>query len=217
MSGWFAGGVILIAVPLVFSSLPGRSKLLMVYVLSITLVSLAVFSSASNRAVQYALPMFPWLAIMGAFTLHHIARYVAKFWRSGQRLQSGMLTLILVTLTGQAVYNCADWRYHRFPERDFYPQSSYGDLFAALAGRGITRFTVMDPGYRHLGTTGYHPLLRWNTLIWERKGLEINHVTELSGDAAEPLATCQPTIFASWPATGRETIGQCAVLWSTRG
>lgn len=213
LTGWFAAGPLLIAVPLVFSSLSGRSKLLMVYAVSITVVALAVFSSASNRAVQYALPLFPWLAIMAALTLRYIAGRIATFWRSGQRLQSGMLALIVMILLGQAVYNCADWRYRRFPERDFYPQSSYGDVFAALAGRGITRFTVVDPGYPHLGKMGYQPLLRWNTLIWERKGLAINHVSALSGGEQGLVVTCQPAIFAIWPASASETIGQCAVLW----
>lgn len=216
-SGWFAAGPILLAMPLAFTNLTGRSKLLLTYAAAITIVALAVLSAGSNRALQYALPLFPWLAIMGAFTIRYLAQTLVKAWRTGNALQSALLGLLLVTLAGQALYNGADWRYRRFPERDLYPQSSYGDLFATLAARGITQFTVVDPGYPHLSKEGYQPLLRWNWLIWERKGLAIAHLRETPGERREPFVTCQPEVFANWPASARETIGMCAVLWPDRG
>lgn len=216
-SGWFAAGPLLLAVPLVFASLTGRSKLLLTYAAAITIVALAVLSAASNRALQYALPLFPWLAIMAAFAIRYLAGAAATAWRSGNALRAGLLGLLLVTMAGQAVYNAADWRYRRFPERDIYPQSSYGDLFAALAARGTTRFTVVDPGYPHLGKEGYQPLLRWNRLVWERRGLAIDHLRATPAERREPLVSCQPEVFAAWPTAGRETIGMCAVLWPERG
>lgn len=216
-SGWFAAAPILLAVPLVLRSLRGRSKLLLTYAIVITVVALTVLSAASNRALQYALPLFPWLAIMGAFTIRLLAQTLTKALLRRDALQSALLGLLLVTIAGQALYNGIDWRYRRFPERDFYPQSSYGDLFATLAARGTARFTVVDPGYPHLGKEGYQPLLRWNRLIWQRKGFAIGHLSKTPAERLEPLVTCQPEVIAGWPASARETIGMCAVLWPGRG
>jgi hypothetical protein len=211
--GWFIAGPFLVAAPLALASLSGRARLLFIYSASIVSVSLLVYSAASNRAVQYALPLFPWLSIMGALTLRFLVQFAVRAWQNRKNTQAILLSATLALVGGTMIYSAADWRYRRFPERDFYPQSSYGDLFAELAARGITRFTVVDPGNRHLGKSGYAPLLRWNQLIWQQKGLNINHELERRAGSPMPLVSCQPVIFDRWAGAGSEKIGSCAVLW----
>lgn len=211
--GWFVAGPFLVAAPLALASCTGRTKLLFLYATSIAGTSLVVYSAASNRAVQYALPMFPWLAIMAALTLRYLAQFVAESWREGKTAQAVALVAAFALAGGQLIYRAADWRYERFPERQFYAESSYGDLFAALSARGITKVTVVEPGVVHLGKPAYAPLLRWNQLIWQRKGMRIDHQIEQSPGARVPLASCNPRVFDRWPQAAQEKIGSCSVLW----
>jgi 4-amino-4-deoxy-L-arabinose transferase-like glycosyltransferase len=211
--GWCVAGPLLLAAPVAVVGLSSRTRLLFVYAASIVSFSMLVYSAASNRALQYALPIFPWMAIIGALTLRHLGRVIANAWAGDKKPTAIAFAAMLTFGSGLLVYQAADWRYRRFPERDFYPQSSYGDLFAELTARGATRVTVVDPGNIHLGNRGYAPLLRWNQLIWQRKGLEIDHELEQRAGIHGPLASCQPTIVDRWRGGGAEKIGSCAVLW----
>lgn len=214
--GWFVAGPFLIAAPLVLRRESGRTRLVFLYAASIVSLSLAVYSAAANRAVQYALPMFPWLSIIAALTLRHLAGFVAEHWRQGKKGISLALGLTMALVGGQLVYRAAEWRYHLFPQRDFYPQSSYGDLFAELSAKGVKTLIVVDPGHTHLGKRGYAPLLRWNRLVWAEKGLQVAHELTQPATARVPVASCQPSVVARWSGPPFERIGSCGVLWQTR-
>lgn len=126
-----------------------------------------------------------------------------------------MVTLVsaaFLLVSGQLIYRAAYWRYQGFPSRQFYPQSSYGNLFAELSARGITTLTVVDPGQNHHGRVGYAPLLRWNRLIWQEKGMTIDHELKQLGSGQGPLASCEPRVFDRW-GSAAEHIGSCALLW----
>ncbi|WP_114228134.1 MULTISPECIES: ArnT family glycosyltransferase [Sphingomonas] len=210
--GWFIAGPFLVAAPLAFSKLPSRAKLLFFYALAIAGFSLLVLSTATNRALQYALPVFPWLAIIAALSLRHLVGMVSGAWRSNRRVEAITLGTAL-GLTGLVlVQQSIDWRYHRFPERDFYPQASYGDLFATLAARGTTAVTVVDPGSLHLGRPGYAPLLRWHQLVWRERGLVAHRVMAEAPGLSGLLASCQPAVIAGW--TDAQAVGSCEVRWS---
>ena len=212
-AGWFVAGPFLVAAPLAFANCSGRSKLLFVYAASIATASLLVYSAASNRAVQYALPMFPWLSIVAVLTLRYLGQYVVRTWRDGKMALAVILGVVLISIGGQLTVRAATWRYQRFPERQFYPQSSYGNLFADLSARGVTKLTVVDPGVLHLGKPGYAPLLRWNRLIWQEKGMSIGHEFNQGAGSQVPLASCEPLVFDRWVAPDVEKIDSCAVLW----
>lgn len=211
--GWFLAGPFLVAAPLAFRSLSGRTKLLFVYSVSIAGTSLLVFSAASNRAVQYALPMFPWLSIVAVLTLRYLVQWLVRTWRNGQRGQALVLGAAFVLAGGQLTYQALDWRYNRFPARQFYPESSYGALFSELSARRVTKLTVVDPGVVHLGKPGYAPLLRWNRLVWQEKGMRIDHELEQREGARVPIASCNPRAIDRWVGPMKERIGSCAVLW----
>ncbi|URD61865.1 glycosyltransferase family 39 protein [Sphingomonas sp. KRR8] len=212
LPGWFFGGAFLIATPLAFAKLLGRTRLLLIYAASIVLFSLLVLSAATNRALQYALPLFPWLSILAALAFRHLVSLAVKSWGRGRRVEPLVLAAALGLAVGLPAYQAAYWRYKRFPARDFYPQSSYGDLFAALAARGVTDVTVVDPGIMHLGKPGYAPLLRWHQLVWREKGLRARRAMVDQPQLRLPIASCEPTISMSWGA-GAERLGSCAVLW----
>jgi hypothetical protein len=184
-----------------------------IYSASIDAASLLVFSAASNRAVQYALPMFPWLSIMAALTLRYLVQFVVKAWRNDKAAQAILVGTALMVVGGQLTCRAAYWRYQAFPARQFYAQSSYGDLFTDLSARGIAKITVVDPGVRHLGVPGYAPLLHWNALIWRERGMTIVQERRMRVDGAGPFASCEPRVINRWSGPTLENIGSCAVLW----
>src|SRR4051794_3932127 len=108
--GWFVAGPFLVAAPLALASSSGRARLLFVYAASIAGTSLLVYSVAANRAVQYALPMFPWLAIMGSLTLRYLCQFVAGTWRDGKTAQAVALAAAFALAGGQLVYRAAEGR-----------------------------------------------------------------------------------------------------------
>ena len=146
-------------------------------------------------------------------TLRYLGQYVVRTWRDGKMALAVILGVVLISIGGQLTVRAATWRYQRFPERQFYPQSSYGNLFADLSARGVTKLTVVDPGVLHLGKPGYAPLLRWNRLIWQEKGMTIDHMLKQGAGSQLLLASCEPLVFDRWAAPDVEKIDRCAVLW----
>ena len=213
--GWSFAGPFLVVAPLAFARLSGRTRLLFLYAASVACTALVVYSAASNRAVQYALPIFPWLSIVGVLTLRYLVQIVLDSWRSGKAAQALVVGAGIALTIGSLTYLAADWRYNRFPKRDFYPESSYGDLFKELSARGVTHVTVVDPGFMHLGKPGYIPLLRWNYLIWQQKGMHVDHQYVQERATRGPLATCAPRIVKQWAGSSAEKVGSCALLSRT--
>jgi hypothetical protein len=212
--GWFFAGPFLLALPLALRWTKGRERVLLLYSLSVAGTALLVYSAASTRAMQYALPVFPWLAIAAAIILRHlILRFVVAPWRADRRataaLIGGGMLLVLVQLGERAAY----WRYDGFPSRQFYPVASYGMLFEELAARGLKGITVIDPGV-HLPVAHYTPLLRWNRSVWQLKGFEAAHQPVLDRRVQGPVASCDPNVYRLWAGLpGKERIGLCAILW----
>ena len=211
--GWFFAGPFLLGAPLAFRNSSGRARLLFLYAASIACSSLLVYSAASNRALQYALPMYPWLSIVAALTLRYLAKFLAERWRHGDKALVSIVSAAFILVSGQLTYRAVYWRYEGFPKRQFYPQSSYGNLFAELSARGVRSLTVIDPGQDHHGRVGYAPLLRWNRLIWQEKGITIDHKLKQRGNERGAVASCEPLVFDRWSGAALEKIGSCAVLW----
>jgi hypothetical protein len=163
--------------------------------------------------MQYVLPLFPWLAILSAIGIRHlIIRFIVQPWSQGQRAAPVILACLLAGSVGLLSDRALWWRYEGFPARQFYPQSSYGDLFAELAGRGVSRLVIVDPGAGHPDHGGYTPLLHWHRLVWARQGLTTNHYLT-DRRSPQPVASCEPDVFKGWAGRNVERIGQCAVRW----
>jgi len=212
--GWFFAGPLLLALPLGLRGLGRREHLLSLYAGCVVLVALAIYSSAANRAMQYALPLFPWLAMLVAIALKRLlCAFVLRPWHGGRHLAPFALTLALCLLGAQLTERALWWRYEMFPARQSGPQASYGELFATLAGRGVTQMTVVDPGFVREEEKGYSPLLRWHRLVWATKGLRVTHVLSETKATAGLLASCEPTVYALWQHSAMERVGLCAVRW----
>jgi 4-amino-4-deoxy-L-arabinose transferase-like glycosyltransferase len=216
--GWFFAGPLLLGVPLAWLALRGRQKLLALYAASIVVGGLAVYTAAENRAMQYALPLFPWLSMLGALTLRHLANaFVVEPWLKGRKTAAILVGIALLAVLGQLADRAAWWRYHGFPDRQYYAQSSYGDLFSAMQKRGVAKLFVVDPGVVHYEVPGYAPMLRWNRLVWNERGLRTTHLLSDPGPQASPVASCEPAVTVGWRGPLIERVGECAVRWPGNG
>jgi 4-amino-4-deoxy-L-arabinose transferase-like glycosyltransferase len=221
-SGWFFAGPFLLAVPLALRELGGRSRALMIYCLWTAGTMLVVYSASSTRLLHYALPAFPPLAVAAALTVRAIVRkFVVAPWREASltgafsAVAVGAAALLLLgQLGGRSLY----WRRDGFPAREFSPQASYGDLFAAVAGRGASRLIVVDPGFPLEDRPNYVPLLRAYALMWRERGLEVEHRASLAEAGQGVVASCEPAVAAVL-GVGSDRMGAppgCAVVAPAR-
>lgn len=213
LRGWFFAGPLLLALPLAARALRGRLAMLGAFAGCIVVAGLLVYSSAGTRAMQYALPLFPWLAILAALTIRHLLlRFIVEPWRARERAAPIVMAILLLGVFGILTERALWWRYEGFPARQFYPQSSYGNLFSSLSARGVDRLVIIDPGVRHPDYDGYTPLLHWHRQIWSRRGLATSHFHQ-DRRFPHPVASCEPGIYQRWSGPSIERIGQCAVRW----
>ena len=181
LSGWFFAGPFLLAAPLALRYLRGKSRALMLYSLCTAGATILIYSAASTRLLHYVLPAFPALSIAAALTL--ALPGAGSSSRSPLRSRGGFVQPVALALVALLVFaqlgaRSLYWRTEGFAAREFYPQASYGDLFAALSSRGITRAVAVDPGFA-LAESNYTPLLRAYRLIWREKGLSVGHQVSL--------------------------------------
>ncbi|WP_300973490.1 glycosyltransferase family 39 protein [Sphingomonas sp. LHG3406-1] len=215
--GWFFAGPLLVALPLGLRGLNRRERVLALYTGCILVTALLVYSVPTNRAMQYALPLFPWLAIIAAIALKRLLdRYIVEPWTAGERLLPAALGLALCLIGSQLTARAMWWRYEGFPARQHYALATYGDLFAALAARGVRDLIVVDPGTVRQEETGYAPLLRWHRLVWAGRGLEVTRLLAEPASFDRPIASCEPEVFGKWRGPDVERVGLCAVRWPTR-
>lgn len=214
--GWFFGGPFLLAAPFVLGRLHGRKRALLLYSFCVAGGALLVYSAASTRAMQYALPIFPWLAIIGALAIQWLVqRYVLANWQSEQRVAAVMIAGGMLLVAGQLTGRAAYWRYQGFPERQFYTQAYYGDVFGALHARGHRHVIAVDPGIQE-PTPSYAPLLDWNRSAWALRGMRIDRLLATPGDARLPLVSCEPNVFEKWRGSQVERVKGCAAAWPSQ-
>jgi 4-amino-4-deoxy-L-arabinose transferase-like glycosyltransferase len=221
VSGWFFAGPFVLAAPLALRDLRGKSRALMLYSLCTAGVTILIYSAASTRLLHYVLPAFPALAAAAALSLRCLAH---KFIVSPLRRRGGLsavqpvaLAFVALLVFGQLGARSLYWRTDGFAAREFYPQASYGDLFAALSNRGVTKAVAVDPGFA-LAETNYTPLLRAYRLIWRERGLMVEHRVSLEQASGPVVASCDPVTAAALRRRGPEVanVPGCAAVRTAR-
>ncbi len=217
VAGWFFAGPLLIGAPLAFRLLRGKARTLFLYSLAAAAAPLLVYSFATTKLIHYVLPAFPWLAVLVALALR-------AFWRRcfaaapGERPRvtatGALLLLAAAALLAWLGWRSADWRYRAFPEREYYTQALYGELFASLSRHRVARVTIVDPGFTLEGKPHYTPMLRSYRLMWSERGLETEERAELPLVPAGVLASCDPGTTARLVRLGPDIAGVrgCAAI-----
>jgi 4-amino-4-deoxy-L-arabinose transferase-like glycosyltransferase len=218
-AGWFFAGPVLIGAPLALRLLRGKARTLFVFSLAAGAAPLLVYSFATTKLIHYGLPAFPWLAIVVALALRALwRRFIAVPAEGRPKLNAMSLLLILAAgaLLVHLGWRAADWRYRIFPQRQFYAQALYGELFAALARQGVSSATIVDPGFTLEGKPHYTPLLRAYRLIWAERGLQTGERPDVPLGPAGLLASCDPQTAAQLLRLGRDIggVAGCAAIRS---
>jgi 4-amino-4-deoxy-L-arabinose transferase-like glycosyltransferase len=217
VSGWFFGGPFLLALPLVWRAVTGKTRCALLYSLCTAGAFLLVASLTSTKLLHYALPAFPALAVAAAIALRAIfSRGVVGPWHIGSRAFPAAVALVSIVLLGQMTWRSAEWRYRIFPERQNYAQASYGALFASLAAHGIAKATAWDDGFDLEGKPHYVPLLRSYQLIWQDRGLGVRHHAGPAPATGAVLASCDPAVTPALLRRGADISGVagCAAIRS---
>ncbi|MEO9131062.1 MAG: glycosyltransferase family 39 protein [Sphingomonas sp.] len=202
-AGYFSATPLLLLSPLLLLRLRGRSRLVLLYALTVSVVFLGVISVAASKLHHYLLPAIPFFAVAAAITLRAITVRMLEAFRStapGAKLFAVLLLLIGGLSVAAATRSAIGHRY--FPAS--LPQGArtglYGELFAALHDHGVTRLVVVDPGFVNEDMPHYAPVLRAYRLIWGASSMAIGQVRNLG--ALNPrdrgiVASCDEAVVAT--------------------
>ena len=211
LRGWFVAAPLMAVAPLGWSRVRGKSRLLLIYCLCVSLGVIAVLSVASTKLPHYALPAYPPLAIAAALLLRGAYASLAERVRTPrQAMFLGVTVALCLALpTVRSLY----WRIESLPASQAAPATGYGPLFANLLAQGVSEVSVMDPGIRLDGRTDYAPVLRAYQLLWAEHGLR---AVRAPGGAV--LASCDRPTAVRLLRLGRDIGGVpgCVAVTSER-
>lgn len=183
---FFSAGPLALLTPLALPGARGKARQGLLFSLCAAAGVLLVVSLSSTKLPQYMAPAYPFLAIACAIAAHAAL----------QRGQAGRLrpltplaarALIAATLAGVVVQG-AYFRYVLLPERAFFHQALYGELFASLAAQGWSGVSIVDPGVEAVGVPpAYAAQLRFYALMWSGRGFQADA-------AATPAAAARPVV-----------------------
>lgn len=195
-----------------------RRKLVLSYLLTVSLTFLVVVSLSRTRYPWYIAPVYPPLAMAAAISMAAILEYLER--RHGKHkpaLRRTGTALTLVLLLGAGGMALFDRHVRLVNYRDGY-ESSYGPFLSELTGAGHHTITVIDGGRADAGpilNAHYNPVLHFyqHYLGW-RTGASVHvlHAVPKSPSSGTILATCDARI--NLPA-GRPTgssLGTCSAV-----
>lgn len=201
--GGFSAGFPGAAAPLALVSARGRARLALLYCLCVAGGELAVLSSSATKLMHYAAPVLPFLAIMVAIAAREGLAVITRANREGRL---GLVTptsakALLMLFVGVVAVQAIRARTGYLPEREFYPQALYGELFQALAAKGLTALQVVEGGIvkRSVIAEGvpgdYAPQFDFYRELANTHGMQVRRIAPaaLQNPAAGALlASCDP-------------------------
>jgi len=179
----FALGILVFLTPLGLLLTRARTRQGLLYVLCILLGILGVYSVAATKLAWYLIPAYPFMAIAMALTLVAAAERLIRLpWLPALpgRLAGGyagaLLVLAVLMLVGVRLVHTRSWYRHNATATAF--GVDYGRLFRAMHRLGIGQLAVVDGGIdNNEGLAAYNPQLRFYTLLWQQRGVQVTRVT----------------------------------------
>lgn len=179
----FALGALAFLTPLGVLLTRGRTRLGLLYALCLLLGILVVYSAGATKLAWYLIPAYPFIAIAMALTLVAAAERLAR-WRwvparagllSGERA-GAVLVLAVLMLVGVRLVHTRAWYRQNAASEPF--GVDYGMLFRTMHRLGVGQLAVVDGGIdNNEGLPDYNPQLRFYTLLWQQRGLQVTRVT----------------------------------------
>ena len=174
---------------------------------------LAVLTGGKSKLFWYLVPLYPILSIMLAIIAARLLSLLPV--RPGRPVQLAQLMVAVVAIF--TVFTAVVQKAVDMPRYADTPQTRYGQVFDQLNRAGLRRIRTLDSGVPNSNNRiGYDPLLRFYTLVWRGRGLDIG-----PADPARPAAsaqdavvvTCDPHLLGAVRALGPvlPTVAGCAV------
>lgn len=213
----FSAGPLALLAPLGLLGRRTQSRQALLFALCCVVSQLVIISLPATRLIQYMLPALPWLAIACAIAMaDRLPRYFARGRSPRKHFLNPAAVLIAVTILFSSI-TAERLRYELVPKQDFYPQASYGTLFATLHAQGVDRLTVVEPGLNVSGLTAYAPQLDFYSLLWRQRGMTVSRVERLAPTGGV-VASCSPAAARALVAAGGRLVGidGCAARFDSR-
>ena len=212
LAGLFALGPAF-ALPLAATFLPWKrtkAAAFLTYANFVIVTFLVVYSLGRTKIFWYLVPLYPTLSIAFVLAARRLAQLVGerapRLTRTGSRPVSLFGALVLA-LGALMIFKALEYRFVQLPPYENNAPSRYGEAFQALAGQGVSRVSTIDGGvYNDDGLVDYTPQLRFYTLAWRERGLDIRAEDPDDPPVAPPdgaLLTCDPDLTTKVLALGR--------------
>jgi 4-amino-4-deoxy-L-arabinose transferase-like glycosyltransferase len=203
------------ALPLLATPLPWRrtrSAAFLTYANVVTAIFVLVLTLGSTKIYWYLAPIYPVLSIAFAVAVERILVLIGR-WRWCRTPFIGPLDVrhlaVGLALAG-VLAGALHYRVVILPTWMSTSQGRYGQAFAALDRAGFTRIRTVDAGVSNNDNlVDYTPQLRFYTLVWRARGLDI--VADDPDRASPPergvaVVTCDPNRLANVQALGAPVV-----------
>ena len=212
------------ALPILAAALPWRrtkSASFLIYADVVIVVALLVLSFARTKIFWYLMPLYPILSVAFALAVQRLIQLAGRGprWLSRPVVGGAQIRHLLVGLAavGVLAYDAYD-RVVRMPPLLDNPQAHYGQMFGVLSRMGRRDIRTVDAGvFNNDGLDDYAPQLRFYTLVWRGRGLDIQAADPNFPDAPEGdevLVSCDPNRMAQVSGLGVtiEMTGDCVAV-----
>ncbi|HEY3887277.1 MAG TPA: glycosyltransferase family 39 protein [Caulobacteraceae bacterium] len=202
-----------------------KSAAFLVYANHVSLLLILVYSLGRTKIFWYLMPIYPVLSIAFAISARHV---LGLLRRNGPDLLTrpivGRVSLLdgLVGLAAAAAALGALVYDVKLPVGMNLPQGRYGQVFAQLQRQGILHIRTLDSGVPNDELHGYTPQLRFYSLAWRGRGLDVapGDPNTFAAEARNAvLVTCDPRYLDKVRALGppRTSIADCAAAAGPSG
>jgi 4-amino-4-deoxy-L-arabinose transferase-like glycosyltransferase len=200
------------ALPILAAALPWRrtkSAAFVIYADIAIVAVLLVLSFGRTKIFWYLMPVYPILSVAFAVSIQRLVQLAGRGprWVTRPLVGAADVRHLLVGLAalGVLAYDAYDRVVLTPPVLD-NPQAHYGQMFAGLSHMGRRDIRTVDAGvFNNDGLNDYSPQLRFYTLVWRARGLDIRPADPNFPDAPEGdqvLMSCDPNRVGTVGALG---------------
>jgi 4-amino-4-deoxy-L-arabinose transferase-like glycosyltransferase len=198
---------------------PTKSAAFLTYSNFVLLAMLIVYSLSRTKIYWYIVPIYPVASIALAIIAERLLRILP--YRPSQPVQTAPLLVAIAAI--YMIGNALLQKVALLPHLEDIAQSRYGQVFSQLDLQGSRRIRTIDSGVDNDDNlVDYTPQLRFYTLAWRQRGLDIsadNPNQPAAIGAGEVLVTCDPRHLGEVRALGpsRARVAGCAANGASAG
>ena len=134
---------------------------------------LIILSIGKTKWAWYLIPLYPILAIMTAIVWRRLLAMIPVVAGWPIRIAPVLVSLVVAYMVVDAVHN----KVVDLPPYENIPTTRYGAVFGQVQKAGYRQVRTLDGGVRNgMNRPNYNPELRFYTLIWRDKGLDVDAV-----------------------------------------